>query len=67
MAQVKSRPSLKIVEYDVFIRVIPISRQIDTIEESMMFIVTMSMLRPPRAGPRAPLRARGDITASPPA
>ena len=32
-AQVKSRPSLKIVEYDVFISRMPISRQIDTMVE----------------------------------
>ena len=32
-AQVKSSPSLKIVEYDVFIRVMPISRQIATMVE----------------------------------
>ncbi len=32
-AQVKSSASLKIVEYDVFISVMPISRQIDTIVE----------------------------------
>lgn len=42
-AQVKSSPSLKIVEYDVFMSRMPISRQIDTIVESMMFMVTMSM------------------------
>ena len=38
----KSSPSLKIVEYDVFISRMPISRQIETIVESRMFIVTMS-------------------------
>src|SRR5262249_27012031 len=42
-AQVKSSASLKIVEYDVFISVMPISRQIDTIVDSRMFIVTMSI------------------------
>ena len=31
------------VEYEVFIIVMPISRQMDTIVESMMFMVTMSM------------------------
>src|SRR3954452_3845824 len=41
-AQVKSKPSLKIVEYDVFISRMPISRQIDTMVESRMFMVTMS-------------------------
>ena len=45
----KSSPSLKIVEYDVFIMVMPISRQIDTIVESMMFMVTMSMTDAPQA------------------
>src|SRR3954467_12900737 len=43
-AQVKSRPSLKIVEYDVFISRIPISRQIDVMQESRMFMVTKSGL-----------------------
>ena len=41
-AQVKSRPSLKIVEYDVFISRMPISRQIDTMVELRMFIITIS-------------------------
>ena len=41
-AQVKSKPSLKIVEYDVFISRMPISRQIDTMVESRMFIITRS-------------------------
>ena len=43
MAQLKSRDSLKIVEYDVFIMVIPISRQMESIVDSTMFIVTTSM------------------------
>ncbi len=42
-AQVKSSPSLKIVEYEVFMSRMPISRQIDTIVELMMFMVTMSI------------------------
>ena len=41
-AQVKSSPSLKIVEYDVFISRMPISRQTETIVESRMFAITMS-------------------------
>jgi hypothetical protein len=41
-AQVKSRPSLKIVEYDVFMSRMPISRQTDTMVESRMFIITGS-------------------------
>ena len=43
MAQLKSSDSLKIVEYDVFIMVIPISRQMESIVDSTMFIVTTSM------------------------
>ena len=43
MAQLKSKDSLKIVEYDVFIMVIPISRQMESIVDSTMFIVTTSM------------------------
>ena len=43
MAQLKSRDSLKIVEYDVFIMVIPISRQMESIVDSTMFMVTTSM------------------------
>ena len=41
-AQVKSSPSLKIVEYDVFISRMPISRQTETIVELRMFAITMS-------------------------
>ncbi len=41
-AQVKSSPSLKIVEYDVFISRMPISRHTETIVESRMFAITMS-------------------------
>ena len=43
MAQLKSSDSLKIVEYDVFIMVMPISRQMESIVDSTMFIVTTSM------------------------
>jgi hypothetical protein len=41
--QVKSSASLKMVEYAVLIKTMPISRQMDTIVESIMFTATGSI------------------------
>jgi len=46
MAQVQSSASLKLVQYDVFIKVIPISRHTETMVESKILMATMSIFEP---------------------
>ena len=53
----KSSDSLKIVEYDVFISVMPISRQIDSSVDSTMFMVTKSRCLVISPGPATPDQA----------